>query len=289
MELFQACEYENIFKNITNDSEFIKNNPIFFHDGSKKLAVIIDTRFDIIMEGVIRNFMYYMNPNGWNLMIYGCSENKNKITTLFDKAIFREISEEYITTLDNGDHTVTIENYNKILMNCDFWESLPYENICIFQRDCVLYKMFPEYFSDLYDYAGANYYSPQHISFFNGGIQGGLSFRKKQAMIDCIKNINWDMITNYRKTMMQMFINLVTGNSEIELKNEDIFFTYACEILHKNLPDRIHRSFLSIESDINYNTSAMHGWTKYLLPKEQIEKIIKNSTLLSKYYDKSNV
>ena len=43
-------------------------------------------------------------------------------------------------------------------------------------------------------------------------------------------------------------------------KNEDVFFTYACEMLHKNIPDVIHRSFLAIEAIYNPDTCVYHGW-----------------------------
>ena len=283
MNLFPSEKYEKIFTSITKDTELVNANPVFFHENGNKIAVIIDTRFDTIMEGVIRNFMYYMNPLGWNLMIYGISDNRYKIHSIFPNALYREIPENYISETSSGEKTVSITDYNKLLMSEEFWNSLPSENVCIFQRDCVMYKMFPEYFSDLYDYSGANYYTQSHISFFNGGVQGGFSLRKRQCMLDCIKHINWNMIADYRKTMMKMFPGMAHGEPEINLKNEDIFFTYACEILHKTIPDKIHRTFLSIESDINLNTCVMHGWTKYLLPYDQIELLIKNSSLLGKY------
>ena len=47
---------------LTNDR--IVSKPVLFHSQSNRLAVIIDPRFDDVMEAVIRNFMYYMNPQG---------------------------------------------------------------------------------------------------------------------------------------------------------------------------------------------------------------------------------
>ncbi len=280
---FPPENYQQIFEKIGKDLQ----SPIFFHENSQKIAIIIDTRFDSIMQGVIRNFMYYMNPLGWNLMIYGLEKNRAEIQKVFENAIFREIPEKYLTK--NGEdskETISIENYNKIMMSLDFWDSIPYENICIFQRDCVMYKMFPEYFSDLYDYAGANYYTPIHTAPYYGGIQGGFSLRKKKCMIDCLINITWEIIAKYREVILKIFPGgNILGSPDIELKNEDIFFTYACEILRKNVPDKIHRSFLSIESDINLNTSVMHGWPKYYLPFSMVDILIKQSDMLSKYYE----
>lgn len=286
-DTFNPEHYEKIFEGIAKDSIFAKRNPIFFHEDSDKMAIIIDTRFDTIMEGVIRNFMYYMNPLQWNLMIYGLPENRQKIRSTFSEAIFREIPKEYLSKNSDGCDTITIENYNKICMSIEFWKSMPCENICIFQRDCVMYKMFPEYFSQLYDYAGANFYTPTHIAPYIGGIQGGFSLRKKKCMLDCLENITWEIIAKYREIILKIFPgNIILGLPDIDLKNEDIFFTYACEILHKNVPDKIHRSFLSIESDVNLNTAVMHGWTKYKLPFSMIDILITQSELLSKYYIK---
>lgn len=282
---FNPENYEKIFTALAEDSVFIKQNPIFFHKDSEKIAVIIDTRFDTVIQGVIRNFMYYMNPLKWNLMIYGLPENQTKVKAIFSEAIFREIPEEYISKESAGGSTLTIENYNKLFMSTSFWESMPCENICIFQRDCVMYKMFSEYFSQFYDYAGANFYSKHHIAPYVGGIQGGFSIRKRKCMLDCLNNITWDIISKYREIILKVFPGgNILGLPDVDLKNEDIFFTYACEILHKSVPDSIHRSFLSIESDVNLNTSVMHGWTKYKLPHGVVDMLLKESELLSKYY-----
>jgi len=37
-----------------------------YNNGTNKLAIIIDPRYDALMEAVIANFMYCMNPFGWN-------------------------------------------------------------------------------------------------------------------------------------------------------------------------------------------------------------------------------
>jgi len=42
---------------------------IIWHPNSEKIAVIMDPRYDKLMVGVIKNFMQYLNPCGWNLVI----------------------------------------------------------------------------------------------------------------------------------------------------------------------------------------------------------------------------
>ena len=159
-------------------NERIKNTPIVFHSRSNKLAVIIDPRFDDMMEAVIRNFMYYMNPKGWNLLVISWSGHRNAITGMFPNCIFGEIDDNLIC---KDSPNITIDTYNKILMSVEFWKSLPADHVVIFQKDCIMFKMFPDYFT-LYDFSGANWYT-QNNTIFNDGINGGFSIRNRSTMI----------------------------------------------------------------------------------------------------------
>jgi GR25 family glycosyltransferase involved in LPS biosynthesis len=44
--------------------------------------------------------------------------------------------------------------------------------------------------------------------------------------------------------------------------NEDIFFSHACELLNKRVPDTFHRSYFAVEADANPETAGYHGWDK---------------------------
>jgi hypothetical protein len=137
--------------------------------------------------------------------------------------------------------------------------------------------MFQEYFSDLYDYSGGNFYIKEDISYFYGGVNGGFSLRNKNTMLECIEKITWEKIGEYRKKM-----GLI---EPIKKRNEDVFFTHACEILLKFVPDKFHRVLLAIESDIFLNTSVFHGWNrkKNYHPMDIALMLLTQSPLFSKY------
>lgn len=271
----------------------------------EKLAVIMDTRFDDLMENVINNFMFFMKPRGWNLMIISHSKYESQIREKYPFCIFGKIEEDLIFYDENQIPNISIQTYNRILLSPYFWNSLQGEHIAIFQKDCIMYNMFDEIFLN-YDFAGANTYLPHIQTFFNGMINGGFSLRKKTTMLECLEKINCQKINNYISTMKK-FLNFSTLNFPpqstdifsssstlfsgenvncesiaknnniydkytLENINEDVFFSFACEILQKKIPDIENRKKLSIEfeNSIYFNTvpnkdnlpAVYHGWNK---------------------------
>ena len=150
-----------------------------------------------------------------------------------------------------------------------------------------MFRMFPDYFYKHYDYCGANYYNEKYTAFYYGGINGGFSIRNKDAMIECLQKIAWNDIHEYRKNMKIKYDekNYSNTNSyEIDAKNEDIFFTYACEILKKKVPDTVHRKLLAIEEcDMKFTTCVYQGWDKGYHDKECATLLLKNSDFYNKY------
>jgi hypothetical protein len=129
-----------------------------------------------------------------------------------------------------------------------------------------MFKMFDDIFLE-YDFAGANYYIPKHLTFFNGGINGGFSLRKKNKMIECLTKVNIEMINNYKTVMSDFF--KIEEPFLFNIINEDVFFVWACEILKFKMPDIFHRKKLSIEFELeltqnevnsNLHPCVYHGW-----------------------------
>jgi len=248
-----------------------------------KLAIIIDPRYDDLTIAVIENFMYFMNPRGWNLMIIGWSGHADAIKTRFPNAIVSLIDEDRII-FDEGKPNITIDTYNSMLMDLDFWKSLTVEHICIFQRDCIMFKMFPEYYQ-CYDFCGASWHMSD-VSLFNEGINGGFSIRKRSAMIDCLEYVSFETIEDYRidaRTNPSPIFKYINKDLlYIPLKrNEDVFFTYACEMLRKLVPDVIQRSFLAIEAIYNPDTCVYHGWQHSYHDLLMAQFLLQNSALFN--------
>ena len=261
------------------------NININYYPRSIKTAVIVDPRYSPLMEAVIINFMYYMNKEGWNLLIISAKEHKEKIKLKFPNAQFQEIPEKYIQY--NPTPNMTITSYNKMFLSREFWINLPTKYIAIFQTDCIMFKMFEPYYENNYAYSGANYYNPAHISFYYGGINGGFSIRNKEVMIECIDKISWEKINEYRVEKAQAILELYKTPEIIEMQthtilnsiNEDIFFTHACEMLLKPVPDYYHRSFLAIETDKNEESCVYHGWNKNYHTTIMAYNMLKKSSL----------
>jgi hypothetical protein len=137
--------------------------------------------------------------------------------------------------------------------------------------------MFTEDWPIKYAYSGAFWYTGE-TTIINGVINGGFSLRKKSAMMNCIKHVSWDMIEVYRK-------NTYTCHEyfPVIIRNEDMFFTYACEILHYPLAPIHLRKQLAIESEYFTGTSVFHGWNKsgYQIEEWAIQ-ILSLSPLFSK-------
>lgn len=221
------------------------------------------------MKGVIRNFMYYMNPLGWNLIIMSCSAHKQQIRKDFPNSRFIPLDESILSkNPQTGEYNITIQDYNQLLKSISFWNTMP-EKVAIFQKDCFMYKMFPDYFSECYDYAGANFYNTPSPLY--GGINGGFSLRRRSVMIECIEKVR---ISN-------------PDIPDLEKRlNEDVYFTHACEQLKKLVPDKITRTFLSIEIDLNTETCAYHGWHHDYHTAEFAMYMLNKSEIASDYLQK---
>lgn len=225
---------------------------------SDKYALILDPRYDNRMKAVIYNFMYFMNPHGWNLIIISSKLYESQIKTDFPNACFIHLSDQIIEMKDNIPN-ISIATYNNIFTTTEFWKLLPGNQYAVFQKDCVMFKMFDPIFEQ-YDYAGANF--PLSNSPIYGGLNGGFSLRRKNAMIQCLENVTIQRINKYRISMSEFNKEPFGAFDETGTMNEDIYFSHACEILKFIVPDKIHRNSLAIEGYPWDNTCVYHGWDK---------------------------
>jgi hypothetical protein len=60
--------------------------------------------------------------------------------------------------------------------------------------------------------------------------------------------------------LLQINEDDTTTATQPDFDTEDIYFSWACEYLRLKIPDPFHRSFLSIEADMNTETCVFHGW-----------------------------
>lgn len=268
VELFER-NLKYVFDNKPENETFI------YHNNTDKFAIIIEPRFDDITEQVIYNFMHFLNPLGWNLIVISYYGHHKMIQQKLPYALIFDIGDNHIFFDSSGNPNISIASYNTILFDQDFWKNILGETIIIFQRDCIMFRMFSEHFL-LYDYAGSNYLSNMAPQF--GGINGGFSIRKRKTMIECLEKISWEDIDEYRRTRKYA----KDGDNMLLSRNEDVFFTHACEILCKDVPDVYSRTFLCIENDFNLIVSVHHGWNKRYTSYENAYSLLKSSPLFEK-------
>lgn len=136
----------------------------------------------------------------------------------------------------------SIDRYNGLFTNIDFWKQIKEENILVIQHDSALLRTGIDEFYE-WDYVGAPWIFQQH------GGNGGLSFRKKSAMIECLEKIPYN------------------GKD-----NEDIYFSNALKLLNKKLAPRELCEKFSCETIFKMGTLGYHAIEKYLT-EEQCQRI----------------
>jgi hypothetical protein len=201
-------------------------------DKSKGVFVLIEPRKHPNSEFVLRNFTHFMAPLGWALVIVHGTENKEFMLNLVEGWTTVTMFQLNVSDLPNA------RAYTNLLCTATFWESIPHENILLFQTDtCLLGSQQFRRFTK-YDYVGAPWWNvcPMSGSVFKPGSRpkqfikdgdalaelfpnivgnGGLSFRKKSAMIEACQR--------YRPQWMPD-----DGTREsLPCDNEDVFFSIA--------------------------------------------------------------
>lgn len=223
------------------------------------LVIVEPRRLDVLFP-VIYNALWQTRGHGFNLYIFCGIDNHQWIRDNLALDRYRLV----VLGTDN----LTIQQYNNLLMSIDFWSRIHEENVLIFQSDVMFIRGLNPVFLQ-YDYIGPSYYDPKDVVPGFGGIQGGVSLRKKSAMTECIRKISFDDIRRFRQER--------GCDPEVGKRNEDVFFTHACYMLAKKLPDASMRSLFGIEAEFNASAFAIHGYNKPYFTEEQVDSLIETS------------
>lgn len=237
---------------------------------TNNVAVIVEPRKHEMLEMIVRNVMYFLGED-WNLHIFGGNLNEKWVNELFP-----EDWEYRFTNL--GVDNITADEHNLLLKQRFFWQEIKEENILIFQTDSFLLRRGIEPIFE-YDYAGAETMNQHEKSPKGIGQNGGLSFRKRSSMLDCIDNVYEYMINEYRVKNGKLPFKI---NSCILA--EDIYFYHSLEILNKKflpmeLCGRFSMEAPSIENGINLTPLGMHAINKNMLQFKYFEKIMEMSEM----------
>ena len=137
----------------------------------------------------------------------------------------------------------SITEYNQRLTSLAFWEQFEEENILIIQHDSAILRTGIEKYFE-YDFIGAPI---KWIDF--PAMNGGFSLRRKNAMINVIKNYHYN-----------------------GLDNEDMYFCNGLKQLNGNLPIFEVAKEFSCETIFNLGSLGYHAIDKYLT-SEQVNQI----------------
>lgn len=214
-------KYNNININYKNN---IKNNTAI---------ILIATKPSFWLPLVIKNALNKIN--NCNFYFFGSNE------TIFFIKNNLKLDINYIEIPDINN----ISNYNKMLLDELFWDKFKEEYILIIQPDCIIMRDLNE--NDYrFDYIGAvcGYFNNEYYI-----INGGLSMRKKNAMIEICKNLtikekNGDIAEDI------IFTDKIRNNKKYKFPLYDDCMNFSIE------------SFGNID-----NVLGIHGTDKYYIDK----------------------
>lgn len=205
-----------------------------------KVAVIIEPRKLAVLCDILKWMVYLLAPKGWKFIVYVGIKNNREVREFIIRNRYRSIIE--IRYLQKDD--LTFHEYNAQLVSSSFWESMPFENVLIFQTDSVLLTNKLEPYLE-YDYVGAPW--PKHFGWLPAPVDttgnGGLSLRKKSAMLRAIENVSY---TN---------------------RNEDVFFSIDCSQYLNVCPSSEAMQF-SVETMFYETPCGYHKPWKYLTEEQ---------------------
>lgn len=234
----QTEEHIKIWKsNIDTLKEKLKNFTPTIYPNTEYSAVIVDPRKHEDIEVVVKNVMYFLNEtssvNKWGLCIFHTNDNYEFLKSKF-KHIPNILYKLVNTSLNN------VDDYNSILKTNWFWNSIPTENILIFQPDSILLKHGVDDFLN-YKYIGAPWNKTRESRVVGNG---GLSFRKKSEMLRIIRENDVNSI-NPEDIFFSKYLNTT------DVPNIEVAGSFSIEDVYFPNPFGIHQPKIEIKKLIN--------------------------------------
>ena len=213
----------------------------------KGLVIIVERRIHENLQFVLHNAA--TAAPGWRIIII-CSNINKKYCELIaeSKAIVIDVFKG-----SPGRDTARSE-YNKLLKNPEFYRKLPSENLLFLQTDSYLRKYIPDFFIN-YDYIGAPF------TWDNNNMGGGLTFRKRSAMIDICKNFHENIDT------------------------EDLFISKGIQKLNYKMPSYFEAIPYFSESAIFEEPIGVHQWWTFFYPGIDEAELFFKKLLTLQYLD----
>ena len=237
-----------------------------------RVAVLVEPRNHPFLPGVVRNVMYFLNGLGhgtWNLHVFCGTTNADAVRALFPGWEF--------TVTSMGVANIDTNQHNKLLLSTAFWEAIAEENVLIFQTDSMMFRPLPD---DLIacDMIGAHYLNPNEQTPLGRGYNGGFNFRKKSAVLDCLRGVTLADVSAYRAKHGKPELPSVAVTGRVA---EDVFLVHAMEMLGKALPSKEAACRFSTEAVYNRTSVGIHAaMVKAFFPFEALVDMVRSSELV---------
>lgn len=188
-----------------------------------KVAVIIEPRKLDVLYDLLKWMAYLLAPAGWTFIVYTGTTNYIEVKSFVRRHHLQDIIEIRQLNKDN----LTFSDYNTLLVSSSFWESMPFENILIFQTDSVLLSNKLEPLLQ-YDYVGAPW--PKEIRWLPKPVDttgnGGLSLRRKSAMIRAIQSMPYNNLNEdiFFSIFCSKYLNVCPPSEAVKFSVETMFY-----------------------------------------------------------------
>lgn len=217
-------------------------------------AVIVEPRKHPAMEFVLKNFTQNLDSR-WSFLVFHGNSNKEYVENIIQTTIPEESYR--IKLIPIGKDNLTIDDYNVLFYDREFYDKISTEIFLIFQTDSMICSPQKNSIYDYlkYDYVGAPW--PKDNPEGNAVGNGGLSLRRKSKMLEKLQ-VCKDKLKN----------------SNGKFINEDVFFANRFNDLVKiNKPTVEDAKNFSMEAIFTDKPFGVHKPWDYLSPEQnsQIE------------------
>ena len=222
---------------------FLTNSPV---KNSKKCLLIVERRVHENLEFILHNCAYF--GKDWSICFICSDTNLEYCKTICspwqDSVHFMPIFQGSLT----GSRDSARNDYNSLMKNADFWDSLPWEMICVVQMDSYFLRRIPEKVCN-YDFIAAV------ASWDLDSMVGGMSFRRPKLMAQICRDFKED------------------------ISSEDCFLNKGAKALGFRIPEFPESLEYITESCFYEDPIGTHQWWTYLFKETDNYQYVFNNLL----------
>lgn len=209
---------------------------------SDRSVVIIEPRKHPHLEFCIRSALHFLEKD-WGLQIFVGKDNLDFVTKLTE-----QWGGVKIVNLNVSD--LTARQYNQFKRSAELWQQVQSEHVLWIEPDCILRRRgVEEYLS--YDYVGAPWGPGQAISPACRVGNGGLSVRRRSAMLSVAEQANPDHLL-FAPEDMYFSVNMHLANCAVKgafnLPSFEVARKFAVETVYHPDPVGLHKTWKYVQT-----------------------------------------